>query len=219
MSGPKTVTASFQGYSAVKLINPNGGESVPSAKYYTINWGAPSNAVKFRLRYSLDGGVTWRLIGKNLTGNSYNWLVPAIRGNQKNVKVQITGYNAKGNAIGTDVSNAVLSIDVVTVTVPAKGGTCSTGVGSSCAITWVTNAPTGLVKKIDIQYSKNNGSTWELVTSIDNASGLWDAGGTYEWDIPEVTANKPNSFVRVTLRDAVNKVVAKDKSGKFTITP
>jgi hypothetical protein len=33
-----------------------------------------------------------------------------------------------------------------------------------------------------------------------------------------VNGNKPNSFVRVTLKDAAGNVFARDKSGKFTIT-
>ena len=220
MNAVKTVTATFQTFAALRLITPNGGESVPSGKFYTVSWGAPTNAVKFRLRYSFDGGATWVLIGKNLTGNSYNWLVPTIRGNKKNVKVQVTGYNAKGKAIGSDVSDAVFSVDVVTVTAPAKGDSCSSGVAAFCPITWVTNAAAGVVKSIDIEYSKNSGTTWIHVTTIDNTAGLFDTGGTYNWDIePAIPDSKPNSFVRVTLRDAANKVIAKDKSGKFTITP
>jgi hypothetical protein len=221
MNAAKNVIANFQSFTALKLINPNGGESIPSGEFYTIAWGAPANAVKFRLRYSLNGGTTWILINDNIIGNSHNWHVPAVRNNQKNVKVQVTGYKANGAVVGSDVSNATFSIDVVTVTSPAAGQTWSSGVGQlAVPVTWVSYAPAGVVKAIVIDYSKNNGGKWLPVTTLDNTGGLYDTGGTFNWQIdPTVPSNKPKSFVRVTLKDAAGNVFARDKSGKFTITP
>jgi FtsP/CotA-like multicopper oxidase with cupredoxin domain len=220
MSAAKTVTANFEAFSAVRLITPNGGESVASGSFYTVTWGAPANAVKFRLRYSMDGGNTWILINKNIIGTSHNWAVPTVRGNKKDVKVQVTGYKANDAVVGTDVSNATFSIDVVTVTSPAAGESWSSGVGQlAVPITWVSNPAAGVVKTIVIEYSKNNGSTWLPVTTLDNTAGLYNTGGTYNWQIePTVAGSKPNSFVRVTLKDAGGNTIAADRSGKFTIT-
>jgi hypothetical protein len=76
------------------------------------------------------------------------------------------------------------------------------------------------VKTIVIEYSKNDGTTWLPVTTLDNTGGLYNTGGTYNWQIqPQVPAPKPNSFVKVTLKDAGGNVIATDRSGKFTITP
>ena len=221
MSEAKNVTANFQTFAAVQLITPNGGESVPSGKFYTVRWGAPANAVKFRLRYSVDGGTTWLMIKKDITGHSFNWAVPPVRGNKTNSKVQVTGYNANDVVVGSDVSNAPFSIDVVTVTSPAAGSSWSSGVGQlAVPITWILNPAAGVVKTIVIEYSKNNGTTWLPVTTLDNSGGLYNTGGTYNWQIePTVPSNKPSSFVRVTLKDAGGNVIARDRSGKFTITP
>jgi hypothetical protein len=221
MSAAKNVVANFQAFAAVKLIAPNGGESIPSGSFYTVRWGAPANAVKFRLRYSLDGGTTWILINKDITSTSHNWAVPRVRGNKKNVKVQVTGFNANGVAVGTDVSNAAFSIDVVTVTSPSAGQSWSSGVGQlAVPITWVSNPAAGVVRTIVIEYSKNNGTTWLPVATLANAGGVYDTGGTFNWQIsPTVPSDKPNSFVRVTLKDAGNNTIAADRSGKFTITP
>jgi len=112
MSETKNVTANFQAFQAVRLITPNGGESIPSGTFSTIIWGAPAKAVKFRLRYSLNGGATWILIGKNITGNSYNWAVPPVLADKRNVRVQVTGYNARGKAVGSDRSDARFRIVV-----------------------------------------------------------------------------------------------------------
>jgi FtsP/CotA-like multicopper oxidase with cupredoxin domain len=220
MNEAKNVVANFKAFAAVQLITPNGGGSIPAGSLYPVTWGAPANAVKFRLRYSIDGGNTWILINNNITGNSYNWLVPTIRG-QKNAKVQVTGYNANNVAVGSDASNTPFSINIVTVTSPAAGSSWSSGVGQAFVpVTWVTNGAAGIVKTIVIQYSKNNGTTWLPVETLDNAGGQYDTGGTVNWQIePTVNGNKPNSFVRVTLKDAAGNVFARDKSGKFTITP
>jgi FtsP/CotA-like multicopper oxidase with cupredoxin domain len=219
MNGAKDVTANFKAFNAVQLITPNGGESIAAGSLYSVTWGAPANAVKFRLRYSINGGNTWILINNNIIGNSYNWTVPTIRG-QKNAKVQVTGYNANGVVVGSDASNTPFSINVLTVTSPAAGSSWSSGVGQAFVpITWVTNGAAGIVKTIVIQYSKNNGTTWLPVETLDNAGGLYDTGGTFNWQIePTVNGAKPNSFVRVTLKDAAGNVFARDKSGKFTIT-
>jgi FtsP/CotA-like multicopper oxidase with cupredoxin domain len=221
VSGAKTVTANFQAFTAMRLITPNGGESIPSGSFYTVRWGAPASAVRFRLRYSLDGGTTWRLINNQITGNSFNWPVPTVRGNKTNVKVQVTGYRANGTVVGSDSSNARFRIDVVTVTSPALGQSWSSGVGQlAVPITWVSHAPAGVVKTIVIQYSKNNATTWLPVTTLDNTGGLYDVGGTYNWQIePTVPGNRPNSFVRVTLKDAAGNIFARDASSKFIITP
>jgi hypothetical protein len=221
MSEAKNVVANFKAFAAMQLITPNGGGSIAAGSLYPVTWGAPANAVKFRLRYSLNGGTTWILINNNITGNSYNWAVPTVRGNKTNVKVQVTGFNANGVAIGSDVSNASFSINVVAVTSPAAGSSWSSGVGQAFVpVTWVTNGAAGIVKTIVIQYSKNNGVTWLPVTTLDNAGGLYDTGGTFNWQIePTVNGAKPNSFVRVTLKDAAGNVFARDKSGKFKITP
>jgi len=42
--------------------------------------GAPIKAVRFRLDYSVDNRRTWHLIGKNVTGSSFDWHVPAPLG-------------------------------------------------------------------------------------------------------------------------------------------
>jgi hypothetical protein len=220
MSGAKDVTASFQAFSAAQLITPNGGESLPSGGFYTVRWGAPASAVKFRLMYSLNGGTSWALISNNITGNSYNWAVPTVRGNKTNVWLHLRGYRANGTVVSSDKSNARFSIDVLTVTAPALGGSCSSGVGAFCPITWVTNGAAGIVKTIVIEYTKNAGKTWLPVTTINNTGGLYDTGGTFNWDIePAVLSNFPNSYVKITLKDVAGNVIARDVTGKFTITP
>jgi hypothetical protein len=169
--------------------------------------------------YSLDGGATWLLIKKGITGNTFSWIVPTPGQNRKSALLQVTAFNKAGANIGTDVSNAAFTIETVTVTVPAAGDTLISGnIAFPSTITWVSNATPGLVKEVVLEYSKDNGVTWKPVTILDNSSGIYDAGGSFtQWQIKAVPVNKPDSFVRVTLKDAAGNIVARDKSGKFTI--
>jgi FtsP/CotA-like multicopper oxidase with cupredoxin domain len=226
MNGDKPITANFKAFDKVKLLTPNGGETIPAGSAYLVQWGAPANAATFRLRYSLDGGATWLLIKKGITGNSFNWNVPTPGKNRKSALLEVTAFNKAGTNIGSDVANAAFTIETVTVTVPALGDTLISGdIAVPHTITWVSGATPGLVKKIVIEYSKDNGVTWKPVevagvpVKLDNSSGIYDAGGSFsQWEIlPAVKANKPDSFVRVTLKDAAGNIVARDKSGKFTI--
>jgi hypothetical protein len=216
---PKTVTATFAAQTAVRLITPNGGEAIPAGSQYLIKWGAPAKAVTFRLRYSLDHGVTWILIKNGITGNSFTWNVPTPGKNRKAALIQVTGYNAAGKSVGSDRSNASFNIETLAIVSPAGGESWTSGVNNLHDIVWQAFATQGLVKTIVIQYTKNNGTSWLPVATLDNSSGVYDSGGTLHWQIePQVTGNKPNSKVRITLKDAAGNVIARAVSKKFIIT-
>ena len=110
MDGAKTVTANFRTVTAVKLLTPNGGETLTGLQSYTITWEAPLAAVKFNLAYTVDGGLTWRRIAAGVTGNSFTWTVPVLKVNRKNVRVRVAALNAAGQLIRRDRSDARFSI-------------------------------------------------------------------------------------------------------------
>jgi FtsP/CotA-like multicopper oxidase with cupredoxin domain len=70
MDAVKTVAASFAAVTAVQLITPANNEQIPQGARISLGGPRLRKQTTFTLRYSLDGGVTWVLIGKNLTGNS-----------------------------------------------------------------------------------------------------------------------------------------------------
>jgi hypothetical protein len=222
MGGAKAVTATFTVVTAPILITPANNEQVPAGSTYNITWAAPANAATYRLRYSLDNGVTWVLIGKDLTGNSLFWHVPTPRkGNNKGlsaVLIRLTAFNNAGVNIGSDTNT--VSIKTLTIIHPTTGDSWTSGANNLHDIVWETFATPGLVKSVVIQYSKNNGTTWKPVATLDNSSGVYDNGGTYHWKIePQVGANKPNSKVKIILKDAAGNNIAVAVSKKFTITP
>jgi hypothetical protein len=210
MASTASVTATFSNVTAVKLLSPNGGDVLATNSLYPIQWQAPPRATKFALHYSLDNGVTWTLIAKNLQGSSYSWKVPKVVKNQKTVLIQVTARDVTNAVVGSDISNAVFTIQVIKLTSP-NGGEDWSGFQN---ITWTTHATKRAVTKVVLEYSTNNGQTWKPITKITGFNP-----GSYLWTVPNLTGVRPNSKVRVTLRDAKG-ILARDVSDAiFTLNP
>jgi hypothetical protein len=94
----------------VALIKPNGGEIIPSGSQYTIQWTAPSNAVRFKLLYSTNSGKKWEVISRHVTGSSYVWKVPKTKNDLSQCLVKVVGFDSAGNKIGKDISDATFTI-------------------------------------------------------------------------------------------------------------
>jgi len=210
ITGDCAVNAIFASFAAVTLITPNGGEVIPSGSLYTIRWGAPASAVRFRLQYSLNNGGIWITIASNITGASFNWTVPRPSNNSPNCLMRVTGYNSSGAAVGKDASNAVFTIQVVKVTSPDGGETLTRGV--KYPITWTTNGTVRPVASTRLQYSANGGATWITIATLPGNPG------TYNWKAPAVTTAAAK--VRVILRDSGTATIGSDDSNNFfTIKP
>lgn len=197
----------------VTVIRPNGGETVPMGSPYPIVWSAPAQATKFNVAYSTNNGSTWKTIAKNVTGSSYNWLVPSLKKSQKSCRVRVIGLDSKGVKIGEDRSDSTFAILGVRVTGPTLGETLTEG--STHTITWETIGSLGPVGDAKLYYSKNGGSAW---TFIDTVSG---GASSYLWTVPSTKGVlKGNCRVKVVLRDSVKKTLTADMSdGYFTMQP
>jgi hypothetical protein len=210
MTSIANVTATFSNVATVKLLSPNGGDVLPTNSLYPISWQAPPRATKFALHYSLDNGATWVLIAKNVQGTSYNWKVPKVVKNQKTALVRVTARDVTNTVVGSDISNAVFTIQVMKLTAP-NGGEDWSGFQN---ITWTTHATQRPVTKVVLEYSTNKGQTWKPITKITGFNP-----GSYIWTVPNLPAVRPNSKVRVTLKDAKG-ILARDVSDAvFTLNP
>ena len=99
--------------SSLTLLAPNGGESIASGKTFTIQWTAPQGMKKFNLRYSLDGGRSWKYLAKNsknVEGTSYDWKVPKFKITRRTCRIEVTGFNNAGKSSGTDRSVSSFTI-------------------------------------------------------------------------------------------------------------
>ena len=200
------------------VFAPNGGEIIPSGSNYTIEWSVPLNngwsmplhPDNFKLEYSLDKGLEWITIEKDIVGTSYDWQVPAPTKNINNCLVKITGYNDFGKKVDVDQSDAPFKIQVMNVTSPngkevlASGGTFD--------VTWETNDTKNPVAYTQIFCSTNNGKKWKLIATESGDPG------TSSCLFPIPKTNEKNCLVKVIAYDSTDKKVAEDESdAPFTI--
>jgi hypothetical protein len=207
MNSNVNVTATFAAKDSptkVTLMSPQGGETLPSGKTWTVTWSAPAKAVTFKLAYSVNGGVTWKTIVDKLSGTSYVWTAPAPPNNKK-AKVKIVGYDSKGKRVGSDVSGGAFVIEVLRITSPNGGRTFISG--RSTTIRWTTNATAKPVHNVRLSYSVDEGVTWKTITSSVTGNP-----GSYRWTLPTVNKNMTKCKVKVALEDDEANIVGSDVS-------
>jgi hypothetical protein len=203
----------------VMVLSPNGGETFPTGSVQTIRWWADFDSVAFNLYYTVDGGVTWRLINKTgkVTGSSYTWTVPAFTANKK-ARIRVVGYRAMNTVAGRDVSNATFTIQVAALTSPTAGATLTSG--TPFLIEWTHGTTIRPVAKVRLSYTVRTstifGLVWKTITTVAPDPGT---NGSYNWTSPAVAAAKPKSKVKVTLLDSAGVAIGTAISGNFTIQP
>jgi hypothetical protein len=196
------------------LLTPNGGEVIPSGSTYRIGWLGPAEAVKFKLKYSLDNGLTWTTVHREsyVTGTEYLWEVPKPLGNKRSCLVKIIGYSGSDKKIGVVQSDSPFSIEVVRLTSPNGGDFLISK--QAHRITWATNQIRNPVAKVKLYYTKDGGTTWPSIKGAVPGNP-----GYYDWT-PSVGKTKSKCKVKVVLMDAAGNSLGSDLSdGYFTISP
>lgn len=191
------------------LLVPNGGDVLPSGGIYGICWKAPSNAVKFDLKYSTNG-TNWILI-KTVTGlNCTHWEeVPVVTANKKTCRVKVIGYDSNSVKVGEDISDKPFTIEVPRVMSPNGGETLKSGDIST--IRWITHKTIRPVAKTVLKYT-TDGTTWKAIKTLSGNPG------SFNWKIPASLSTKCK--VKAILKDANGANVGTDVSDKFfTIQP
>jgi hypothetical protein len=98
----------------VRILSPNGGETLYSGDDQTITWviyGTVTEVAEVSFFYTMNGGTTWKLI-ESLTEvvPDYTWTLPDVAANKNKCKVKIVLKDATGRTIGTDTSDAYFRI-------------------------------------------------------------------------------------------------------------
>jgi len=100
----------------VKLTLPNGGGTLTSGDTPLIEWSTNETVrpvATVQLFYTANGGVTWKQIqGSPLSGNpgSFFWTVPPVTKEKSKCKVKVVLKDAKGNSVGSDMSDTFFTI-------------------------------------------------------------------------------------------------------------
>jgi hypothetical protein len=186
--------------STLAITNPNGGESWFGGSNQDINWAFSGIVENVRLEYSLNNGAAWtELIHTTPNDGAHPWIVPNTPTGQALIRV-----SDATDGVPSDASDTTFSIvnSTVAITSP-NGGEIWTG-ESLKKITWTWN---GNINAIKLEYSINNGSSWNtIVASTGNT-------GSYNWTLPDVATGA--AMVRVTNANGVSPSDVSD--GVFTI--
>ncbi len=205
---------------SITLIAPNGGEVIPSGSVFPVSWTAPAEATSFRVKYSLDKGITWRVADGVFSGNSFAWNVPMPKKNRRGSRIKVIGFDAQDNRIGGDISDAAFTVESVSITSPVHADILMQG--TSHVITWRTNGTREPVDSFRLFYTKNRGRTWTRIVRTEPGTGN---PGRFSWDeasenpIPNVRAAKSGSRLKIVLKDAQGRTTGIALSDFFTIGP
>lgn len=166
------------------VISPNGGELWQAGSQKLISWN--SNEVEFvRVEYTVNNGASWNVVRNSIAANEGNliWTIPSTLSSTL-AKIRI--YDISDPVVG-DSSDNVFTIKRLEVTSPTLSEKFQ--IGTFRSINWIASNTIDTVK---IEFSTNNGLTWQLISSSTPASA-----GTYNWFVPNTTTTS-QAFVRLT---------------------
>jgi len=212
----KTHTITQNG--AINVLLPTAGEAIPSGTTsYTISWEAPAEAVTFKLKLSLDNGITWTTIASNVPTTNYTWpAVPTPRDNKKKCIIKVIGYS--GSDVKVGAGSVTFEIQVVKLDSPNGGLTYTSG--NPLDITWTANTTKKPIAKVRLLYTKDNGLAWIPIIALTDPAYLTAGSHTYNTTVPSVTTTKNRCKVKVVLEDASGNTLGTDASDNpFTIQP
>lgn len=176
---------------ALTVTSPNGGEVLQGGTVHNITWNNHTgNSSSYTLYYSVNNGSTWITIASNVAANleTYAWNVP-VRAYSNNclIRVQYISMDCS-----QDVSDAVFTIMPPTPVLTAPNGGETQQVLCRKNITW---DPATLYTTARLDYSLDNGTTWNLISNATSNDG------SHEWFPPANVTPSVNCLVRISNTD------------------
>jgi hypothetical protein len=194
---------------SIRILIPNGGESLKSGETYTVSWSGLPNATKYRLLYSANNGVSWTVISNNVTGTTYQWVVPYVTAVETDWVIYVKAYDVLGVELSNDKSDAACTVNPVVQVLTPNGGEMLTS-GLTYTVSW-TDLPDAT--KYRLFYSYNNGVSWTVISNDV-------PGTTYQWVVPAITAVETDWLIYVKAYDVLGVELSNDKSNaSFTVNP
>jgi uncharacterized protein (DUF1330 family) len=188
--------------SNITVTSPNGGENWIEGEIHNITWNPPGNICSVMIEYSVNNGATWSTINEStLNDGSYSWTVPNTPSTTCKVRI-----SDAADGTPSDQSNAVFTISLsstqsITVTTPNGGEVLQVNTG------YYINWSSGGISNIKIEYTANNGNTWDTIVSSTPNSG------SYNWTVP----NTPSTNCKVRISDAADGSPSDVSDSVFTI--
>ena len=170
---------------SINLFSFTGGEYIAGGSTQNIIWSATdpnSDTPAVSISYSTNGTI-WTPIASGIQGSSsFSWTVPSITSSTVQIKAVVT--TSSGNSATSTGGTFVIENTAPTVSLTSFNGGQLVGGGTSQTVSWTASDTYFGASPIAIQYSNNDGSTWNTVaTNVANT-------GTYAWVTPMDTSSQ-----------------------------
>jgi hypothetical protein len=169
-----------------------------------VNWGTTIEGITLlNAEISLDNGVTYTPVAENI--NALFFYTYLVLSDTPSDSCILKLYNAEDpSEFGLSDVFTISPLPVYSLISPAAGEYVNTN--SPYTISWTVENPYS--EYCYLEYSVNNGETWELINSAINDGN----SGSYEWITPDVESEE--CLIRITDSYAYTSM---DTSGVFTI--
>ncbi|MCX7875538.1 MAG: hypothetical protein N2321_05135 [Melioribacteraceae bacterium] len=183
----------------LKIIKPNGGETWVAGKIDTIKWYS-TGVENVLIEFSPNNGTNWfTIVDRTPSSGTY---LTSFTAPSNQYKIRIID---KENGSPQDESDGTFSVtEEPKITVLSPNGNEEWFAGSSNSIKWKSTN----IENVKIEYTTNNGATWNLITSSTPSNGV------YNWNpIPNVSSLQ----CRVRISDALDGIPSDISDDNFTI--
>ncbi len=190
--------------SSVKVVSPNGGESLMEGSSFDIKWTATTQS-KIRIQVTYDNGSSWFLVADSLNNTGiYNWFpIPNSISNQCKIRVATVDGSASSMSekVFSIIKNSNESLRII-----SPIGNEEWESGTSKQIKWYSSG----IDSVRIEYTTNNGNTWSLIAVDKKNTGI------YFW---EPVPKTPSTLAKVRIKDAKDGVPFTESTNTFSILP
>jgi len=183
----------------ITVVNPNGGVTLNALTPYNVSWTANGTSGYFDILYSVNGGTSYNTLTSNISGTSYTWTVN--NNPSTNVFVRVRDNQ---NVCRKDASNLPNTILAATPVLTSPNGGEVWNVSSTNTITWNSAS---LYSPVFIEYSTDNGVTWNMVVSSTPNTG------SYSWNVPFT----PSTQAKIRISNTSNPSLYDESNSAFTI--
>ena len=161
---------------SIILTSPTDNSYLRAGDNVNITFQKSDMVEAVKIEYSIDNGNSWNVITEYTTSSNYSWSIPNINSSQCKIKVS--------NVINNNVND--VNSDPFTIYLPILALTAPNGGEifinqNNVNLNWVSTG----ISYIKIEYSTDNGSTWNLISSNVTANS-----GNYVWNIPNISSDQ-----------------------------
>lgn len=190
----------------INITAPNGGETWASGTSQIISWNSKDVSL-VKIEYTIDNGVNWSTIVESTQSDGfYSWeQIPAIAAT--NCRVRISDAS---DGSPSDMSSELFSIspepNINLILLTPNGGE-NWIIGEPYEIAWTSEN----VERIAIDYSLNNGTTWDNILADAPSNGL------FNWVVPDIQDR--SDLCKIRIRHATDSTIFDLSDASFSIHP